>query len=83
MVDHFGKKSEVFAGGPCDGDVIQVYISHNRNEIFRSSMSGDNTVYSHNGIHFHRYYRFLDHWRWAGLDSFDTLYDLDTSINQV
>ncbi len=84
MTDHFAKKDEIFVGGPCDGDVVRSCIPHTRNEVFRSSIPGDSTIYSYNGIYFHRYYRFMGCWRWDGLDSFDTLYDVSyTAVDQI
>lgn len=72
--DHFARKPERFVGGPCDGQVIDVSISDSRNDLFRSGIRGDDTIYYYCGIGSQRYYRFFGIWRWEGLDAFDTLF---------
>lgn len=72
--DHFARKFEIFVGGPCHDQVLNVAIASSRTEIFRSGIRGDDTVYYYRGINSQRYYRFFGVWRWEGLDVFDTLF---------
>jgi hypothetical protein len=61
----------LFVGGPFDGQVIVAHIGDRKNQVFRSNIIGDMTIYYHRGLGFYRYYRFLGHWRSESLDKFD------------